>query len=226
MDPLTATVAGAEGIATSAFNWIQADRNRNFQERMSNTAHQREVEDLRKAGLNPILSAKLGGSSTPSGSSAQAVSPDIAGKGTAGTLAREQVAGIRAAANQANSAAHLSDTQAADINKTQSQRVDNLIADYLKSIASGELTGAQKTEVLQHIKNLQSEQKATDVHTQGERLELPGKKFKNQLPEAGNKIIEEIKTRKGAAQGWLEEQGKNLYNWTHKKKRSGASGGW
>jgi len=38
-----------------------------FQKSASDTAHQREVEDLKKAGLNPILSAKYGGSSTPMG---------------------------------------------------------------------------------------------------------------------------------------------------------------
>ena len=57
-----------ENSVAMNYNSAEALANREWQEHMSNTAYQRAVEDMKKAGLNPILAFANGGASTPGGS--------------------------------------------------------------------------------------------------------------------------------------------------------------
>lgn len=57
-----------ENSVAMNYNSAEALANREWQEHMSSTAYQRAVEDMKKAGLNPILAFANGGASTPGGS--------------------------------------------------------------------------------------------------------------------------------------------------------------
>lgn len=54
----------------NAYNSAEAEKGRQFNLDMSNTAYQRSMEDMQKAGLNPILAYQQGGASTISAETA------------------------------------------------------------------------------------------------------------------------------------------------------------
>lgn len=97
------------GILGNAASAKQAARQMDFQREMSNTAHQREVADLRAAGLNPMLSAKLGGASTPLGAAApqsDVLSPAV-NTGLAAYRTRQEVENMKAQIEATESQASL-----------------------------------------------------------------------------------------------------------------------
>lgn len=60
----------AWGQQNREYNAKEAQKLRDWQEYMSNTAYQRAMLDMKAAGLNPILAYQQGGASTPGGSAA------------------------------------------------------------------------------------------------------------------------------------------------------------
>lgn len=100
-------LSGAGSLGSGMLNFGQQkemqQRQFDFQERMSSTAHQREVKDLRAAGLNPILSAMNGsGASTPSGGMGSINTPDYGASIREGVAAAAQLGRTKAETNFIN----------------------------------------------------------------------------------------------------------------------------
>lgn len=133
------------GAANNAMQLQESARNRKFQERMSNTAYQRAVKDMKMAGINPMLAYMQGGASSPSGGQASlqdAVSPAIASAQHGRRLNRELSA----------MGAQIANTQADTSLKQQSTKTQLANEAYIQ---------AQKTNMEQQTTNARQQEEVT-----------------------------------------------------------------
>lgn len=151
-----------------------AEQNRDWMERMSNTAYQRAMTDMKQAGLNPMLAYQQGGASVPT-SNAPVVDP--ASKTGLATTALAAYSGINAA-----------QTQKQNANTAQAQAESSIGlqgAQTAQTVAQAEATRAQTAKTIDSIKNQQ-------VRRELEKAQIPLQKVKESAAELAKKGTERV----------------------------------
>lgn len=134
------------------------DKAHNYQTQMSNSAYQRSMDDMKSAGLNPILAYQQGGASTPIGQTAP-------GHSAAGSVAQMQNPFGGLGGSVVQKAATATDT-IANV-KLKEQQENTLYWEARKHATQSGLNQAQSDKVAEEIAKIGEEIKQVRANTTG-----------------------------------------------------------
>ncbi|QCQ85018.1 DNA pilot protein [Blackfly microvirus SF02] len=226
MDPVTGALIGSiGGSLVSGLFGSSAQKKANktniqlqqkqldWQERMANTEWQRGVEDMKAAGLNPMLAYSQGGASSPNVSAATVNPEDGLARGisSASEKAMAILAMKQTEANieltKANTIKTVEEAKTAGVTSAnagerQTAELANIRAEYRRIIEGEDLTKAQRANLEELLPGMIRQQQAqlglTSASTQSAKAEARIKESGIPEAEATAKFWTEMARKEGA----------------------------